>query len=67
MEYLTKDGNFYQDSRKEQIQSRNLDCTKYVDLARLELEKKAREEASYRRPSQTVCNTIGNTVICDTY
>jgi len=66
--YLTNaEYNLHQSSRLKQIESRNLDCTKYVDLARLKMEKEARDENIFGSSSQTICQKVGNTIVCNEY
>ena len=62
--YLTAaDYNIHQPARKKAIQVRNLDCTKYVDLARLKIEKEERDSKIFENDTK-VCNKVGNTIIC---
>ena len=65
VDYLVlPDFNIHQSPRKKAIQVRNLDCKKYVDLARLEMEKEERDSKIFE-DNTIVCNKIGNTTICN--
>ena len=65
--YLTAASyNVHQPARKQQIEMRKLDCTKYVDLARLKMEKEAREDEMWDS-NQTICHKVGNNIICNEY
>ena len=63
MSFLTTSNeNIWQDEKEDVIQKRNIDCSPYVEEARLYIEKDKLDLGD--TSSRTVCTRIGETIIC---
>tara|TARA_A100001015_G_scaffold291115_1_gene364899 strand:- start:1045 stop:1239 length:195 start_codon:yes stop_codon:yes gene_type:complete len=63
MSFLTKgNDNIWQDEREDVIQKRGIDCSPYIEEARLYIEKEKLEQGE--TSSRTICTRIGETIIC---
>ena len=68
LSYLTAHtDNIWQDERNDVIEQRNIDCSPYIEEARLIIEKKKNEEESSNSNTNVRCVTVEGITNCYSY